>query len=107
LACLSVAENSHGKFLQHRKQRHPNNFKGSQQELWPLQVSALYATTTVKIGEYGMCYGWGALSGAIVAGFVIQRVNQARYTLAAITLFLTIIIGSSAIVGMPSTSLTR
>jgi sugar phosphate permease len=73
--------------------------------LWPLQVSALYATTTVKIGEYGMCYGWGALLGSVVAGFIIQRVNQARITLTAITLFLTIVIGTSAIVGMSSSSL--
>lgn len=74
--------------------------------LWPIQVGAMYATTTVQIGEYGMCYGWGALLGASVAGFVIQRVNQARFTLTAITLFLTIVIGTSAIVGMSSFSLT-
>lgn len=74
--------------------------------LWQLQVSVLYATTAVKIGEYGMCYGWGALLGSVAVGFIIQRINQARITLTAITLFLTIVIGTSAIVGMLSPSLT-
>lgn len=72
--------------------------------LWPLQISSLYATNTIKIGEYSMCFGWGALLGSVAIGFIIKGVNQARIILTVITLFLTIAIGTSAIVGMSSPS---
>ncbi|OCK78235.1 trichothecene efflux pump [Lepidopterella palustris CBS 459.81] len=68
--------------------------------LWPLQISTFYTTTATGVGLYSMAWGWGALLGAGVLGFILQRVDQARFILIGICAFMTIMSGTQAIVGI-------
>jgi MFS-type transporter involved in bile tolerance (Atg22 family) len=67
--------------------------------LWPIQIQTFYSTNSTDIGLYGMSWGCGSLIGAAFMGFVVERVNQARFLLTAVVLLMTVCIGSQAIVG--------
>ncbi|EXJ59300.1 uncharacterized protein A1O5_12181 [Cladophialophora psammophila CBS 110553] len=68
--------------------------------LWPIQIATFYSRNSITIGVYGMSWGWGSIIGAMVMGFIIERVNQARFLLTAVVLLMTVCIGTQAIVGI-------
>jgi lipid-binding SYLF domain-containing protein len=68
--------------------------------LWPIQIQTFYATDSVQIGLYGMSWGWGSMIGALVMGFIVEKINHARLMLTLSALLMTVFIGTQAIVGM-------
>jgi hypothetical protein len=67
--------------------------------LWPIQISTFYTTASTGIGLYSMSWGCGSLIGAGLIGFVLQKIDQSRWILTGISLFMTVTAGTQATVG--------